>query len=210
MRIELTELLKSQDIVHPTRILSMAIKNGTLQVLVQGYPWWKSHGTSADEEELELCFEGLSEGSLDLTLASGSEDDYEALETFAVRSLANVDWAQPSSHSIYCSAPLQDPLRLYTVVQDHLLDVDSFKKPSDFLNFDFDGRLNGFMAIASSSLFLVARAPQSLSQIICEELTRQGVPHNVLTKTLPLEQRLWVTLGSFNFLCQSAMAIFEQ
>jgi hypothetical protein len=209
MRIELLDLFQSKEIAHPTCISSMTILNGTLRVLVTGYPWWKEHRAFSDGGQLELCFEGLSEGSLDVTLASGDEDDFEALEDFAVRSLEGVEWAQPSSHHIYCSAPLKDALRLYAAVHDHLVDVGSFRTPQDFLNFDFNGKLSGFLSHAGSNSFLVARAPQSISQIICDELIRQGVPHDILTITLPPEQRLWVTLGSANFLCDTATAIFE-
>lgn len=209
MRVELIDLLQSSIIVHPTRISSMTILNGTLQVLVTGYPWWKAHKDFSDESQLEIYFEGSSYGSLDVTLASGDEHDFEALEDFAVRSLEGVDWAQPNSHTIYCSGPLKDTLRLHAVVHDYLVDVGSFKKPQDFLNFDSEGRLACFQLIATFNSFLVASAPQSISQIICEELTRQGVSHNILMLTLPLEQRLWVRLGSGNFLCDSAVAIFE-
>jgi len=210
MRINLLDLLQSNPIVHPTRIASMAISDGTLRIAVTGYPWWKPRADFSDDGQLEIRFEGLSDGYLDVTLASGDEDDLEALEGFALRSLENIDWAQPCIHAIYCSGPLQNPLAIYAVVNDYLVDVEAFKTPDDFLNFNFDGKLSSFAETGASNSFLVARAPESVRQIICEELTRQSVPYNVITTKLPPEKRLWVTLGDGHFLCDKAFTVFDK
>jgi len=188
----------------------MTISDGTLRMFVAGYPWWKAHNDFSDEDQLEIHFGGLSDGSVGVTLASGDPNDFEQLENFEVQALEAIDWAQPSIHQIYCSEPLKDVFALHAVVHDYLIDVGSFKLPHDFLNFNFDRKLSGFASIARTDSFLVARAPESLCAIICEELERQGVPHHLLTSTLPQEKRIWVSIGDCNFLCDTATAIFDE
>lgn len=178
---------------------------------VLAYPWWKAHGNSADRAKLTLVFGGISQGFLDACLGRGCEDSDEDLEDFHVQALEDIEWAQPCTHHIYGSSPLPNALLLYAVLKDYLIDVNAYRLPEDFLNFDFDGKLRRFVEFTSSNSYLVAQAPESVCNIICEELTRQGVTHNAIkVYEAPQEKRLWIRLGKGDFLCDSAIALFDE
>ena len=126
------------------------ISHDSLRICITGYPWWQPTPDYEDTRELEILFQGPLEGVLDVALV-GPWD--EALESFSATSLEHVDWAQPGVHSIYCSSPLPNALSLYAVLKDHLIDARSYKKPEDFLNFDFDETLKGFIRNTSTNSF---------------------------------------------------------
>jgi hypothetical protein len=131
----------------------------------------------------------------------------EALEQFAITPLAEVEWAQPHTLSIYGNAPLTEPMKLYMEVHDYLQTRGSFYRPNYFLNF---GRLlTDFQKITSSKSYLLARGPDSICRVICSHLDTQNVKYNVITGPAQPETRLWVRLGSSHLLCNAAYAVFD-
>jgi hypothetical protein len=214
MRVNLMELLESRSIIHPTQIDCITLKGCRLSVVSSGFPWWETKAPKYDAEgSIEFIFEDVSRGHLDLHLV-GAIERYEALESFGVRSVDNIDWAQPSVHSIYCSAPTPDPLELYARLQDHLEEQGAFMRAAEFLNMGTGNQsehfsFGRFRAIASSRSYLVGRGPESIRRVVCAELARQNVPHNVLTHELDRDRRLWVRFGGSDFLCNSAVAAVE-
>ena len=202
MRVDLLELLSTNPIAHPTRIERATICQGRLELLVAGWVWWSAAVAGADEQQVTLGFERLSSGELPVCLRDESYN--EDLEDFSIRPLVGVEWAQPESNSVYCYAPLTDPAAVYARLQSYLYGVGSFKGPGDFLN---NGEtLSRFAKLTSGRSYQVARGPDVISDLVCQELGAQGVPHNVLTNRLPAEDRLWVKLNGSSFLCQSAWA----
>ncbi|MDO8289046.1 MAG: hypothetical protein Q7T44_07490 [Parvibaculum sp.] len=207
MRIELVGLLTQRQIIHPTEIISTSVQANTLRIRVEGYPWWMASPDLSERQSLELIFEGVTQGTLDLE--DLSPDEFvgdEALEDFDVCSLAALDWAQPNIHSIFCSSPLSNPMQLYMLLHDYLEDAGSFRKPAAFLN--GGARLSSFAQITSARSFKIAECPQSVCDLICHELDEQGVRYNVMSTDLPSDNRLLVRLGDSHFLCEVAYVEF--
>lgn len=117
--------------------------------------------------------------------------------------VADVPWAQGSDWSIYCSGPIGDPVALFAGVQDYLRRHGAFLGPEDFLN--QAERLSTFTAMAQATGFLVARGPACIRDLVCRELERQSVPHNVLSTVADTEPRLLVRLGGSAFFCEEAL-----
>lgn len=211
MRVDLSELLRIRKIVHPARITSAALSERSLRVVVRGYPWWRDEADWTCEETITFTFQGVAGdggGWLDLhTLADPDHD--EALELFDVSPLASHDWGQPSTFAIYGSAPLPDPLAFYTKIEDHLWRARACRDARDFLNTG-SGLLSGFIGITTTTSYLVARGPESIRQLVCDELQRQSVPHNVLPERGRADDALLVHLGGSSFLCGAAFAEFGE
>jgi hypothetical protein len=204
MKIDLIELLRQREIVHPTRIVAVEGGHRRLRISVAGYPWWRD-GVSDGEERIVFSFEGIDEGLLDAATLLHMEDD-EALELCSVSPLSEEGWAAGgTSYATYCSGPLADPLRLYAVVEDYLWDADSPRSARDFLNVP-DGRLARFCEISGTSSYLVADAPQAIHSIITAELQRQAVPHTVLVNERRSSHGLFVRIGGTSFVCERATA----
>lgn len=211
MQSDLVQLLASRSITHPTHIKSIEFADGTLTIILMGYPWWKAHRDFAERATLTMVFGGISKGIFDVSFADGGEDNDEDLENFHVQPLEVIDWAQPCTHHIYGTSPVPNALLLYAVLKDYLIDISAYRPPEDFFNFDFDGKLRRFEELMSFTPYLVARAPESICNVICAELGRQGVTHNAFKafEASP-EKRLWVRLGKGDFLCDPATALFDE
>lgn len=204
MRIDLTQLLAKRPIVHPTRIERMIICGDRMEMVVTGHPWWVGAQADRPSPRITLVFEALSEGALPVHLNDPFSED---LEGFAIQPLATVEWAQPPRNAIYCQAPLPDPARIYSMLQAFLTEASAFKGPGDFLN---EGcLLDNFAKITSGGSYLLARAPDVLCRLLCDELDRQAVPHNVIEHATQPENRLWVRLGQAGFFCGRAWAEIE-
>ena len=209
MRVELVELLRTKPIAHPTRIVSVSITPSILQLLVRGYPWWLTLSGTQEDQDIAFSFKDVVSGCFDLDYFGcvGSEHEM-ALDEFEVRPTVELDWAQPDIFSIFCSSPLRHPLKLYVRVHDYLKDVDSYRGAEDFLNFP-SGRLDQFISTASSNSFLVARCPECVRRIICDELEVQGVAYNTIETPLPPNRNLLARVAGSHFLCAEAFAEFD-
>lgn len=181
-----------------------------MQIVVQGISWWSNTSDDRSDHTIKFLFEGVSEGCLQAA-DFGSAGSYwdEALEVFEIFPLADLDWAQPNSFSVYCSSPLKSPWTLYLRVHDFLQQVDSYREVWEFLNYP-SGQLAQFVEIASSNSFLVATGPQCILDIVRSELDAQSVTYNVLGGTMKPDQRLLVRIARSHFLCSGAFAEFGQ
>jgi hypothetical protein len=204
--MKVTELLRSREIAHPSRLSSALLSNRELRLTITGHPWWREDEWSGSEDQLVLVFRGVAAGRLDTETILDFEND-EALEEFEVSALDEHEWAAPSIYSVYCHAPLTDPLRLYALVEDYLRKAEAPMTARDYLNMD-TGQLQRFQEITSSTSYLVARAPEAIKQIVCDELVHQSVPHNILTTPLPRDDLLLVRFGGSQFFCEEAVAEF--
>ena len=201
-RHELTALLAERPIVHPTRIDGVTWQRRQLVVEIRGYRWWASaYEDRQAEATASLVFNDVGDGRL--RTDEFSPDDDEALDAFEVVAVADVPWAQGSDWSVYCSGPIGDPAALYVSVQDYLHRHGAFLGPEDFLHQAEE--LSSFTAMAQASGFLVARGPACIRDLVCSELERQSVPHNVLDTIFDTEPRLLVRLGNSAFFCQEAL-----
>jgi hypothetical protein len=212
VRVELAKLLHEREIVDPTRIVSATISQEKLRIVVCGHPWWRDLPHPYEEQSIELTFEGVGRGTFDVEDMGGVSGDWEtgqALEAFEIRAAAEVDWAQSAFASIYCSGPLRDPLRLYMLVHDFLVRAGACCRPDAFLNLG-SGELSQFVDICTSRSFLVARGPDCIRQIVCKELVRQGVAHNVIDNPGTPSAGFLVRLGSSHFFCRSAFAEYGE
>jgi len=131
----------------------------------------------------------------------------EALEDFEIGLTSTLDWAQPNQFNIYCSAPLPQPLTVYTAVENYLLTARASRKPGDFLN--GADRLDEYLKITASMGYLLATGPASIHDLVVRELHAQSVPHTVLATIGKAEGRLFVRFGCSTFFCETALAEFD-
>jgi hypothetical protein len=199
----LAELLTDRPIVHPTRIDGVSWRGSRLIIQVRGYRWWENpYSDRQTEGQIALVFEGVGHGCL-LTDEIDPQDD-EALEDFEINLVSDVPWAQACDWSIYCSGAIPQPLTLYVTIHDYLYSNSSFLTAEHFLNQAND--LSRFAAMTQTSGFLVARGPTCIRDLVCEDLVRQSVPHNVVRTVADTEPKFLVRLGNSAFLCESARA----
>lgn len=204
MRKALIELLAERPIVHPTHVEAMAWDGGELRITVRGHAWWAAPYGPPKEGVIRFIFSHLSEGSLDVADLNFHDD--EALEDFSVVSVEPENWAGPMEWSIFCSGPIPAPLDLYIRLQDFLAAEEAFRGPADFLN--RASTLSAFKDMAGSAGFLLARGPASVRDVLCAELARQGVPHNVVHTQPDTAGDILVRLGGSAFLCHVVEAEF--
>jgi hypothetical protein len=200
---DLFELLTERPIAHPTRIEGVTWRGRKLTITVRGYRWWESPYVNRQVEGgLNLIFDDLGDGCL-LTNEFDADDD-EALEHFEVRPVSEVPWAQACDWSIYCSAPIHEPMTLYGKVHDYLSTCDAFLTPERFLNQADD--LSRFINMTQTIGFMIARGPRCIRDLVCLELERQLVPHSILETRADTEPKFLIRLGDSAFLCGSASA----
>jgi len=200
---DLCELLAERPILHPTRIDGVTWRGRKLIIAARGYRWWeKPYVDRQAEGAISFVFDDIGVGSL-LTDELNVDDD-EALEDFEVKLVSEIPWAQACDWSIYCSGPISQPLILYSRVHDFLRSSGAFLTSEHFLNLAAD--LSRFTAMAQSNGFLVGRGPSCIRDLICDELVRQSVPHNVVNTVADTEPVFLVRLGGSAFFCQSAQA----
>jgi hypothetical protein len=210
MQVNLHELLReSRPLQHPTRIKGVVLTDGEMRWSLQGLPWWRENAHTFGEVEFTFIFRGIDWGMLDLSSALDSSED-EILELFDISRLTEHDWAQPCGFEIYGHAPLPDPLSLYARIEDHLREADAAKTARDFLNMDDQGLLGSFREFTCSFLYLLAPVPESLREIVCDELQRQAVPYNVLGGKGRQIDGFLVRLGDGSFVCQEAIGEFAE
>jgi hypothetical protein len=207
MIVRAIQLLRAREIVHPSRIAGITAYDRKVRVEIAGYPWWLDETARGHEATITFTFEGIAEGWLDPTTIFNFDDD-EALEVFVIDMLIDHEWALPHNHEVFCSAPMPDPLALFERVQDYLWRNDAFLTARDILNLP-EGLLSRFRAITAGNSYLVGRGPESVRQIICAELLRQDVAHNVVSHILEPKELLLVRLGGSQFVCENAMAEFD-
>jgi len=202
---DLSELLTDRPIVHPTRIEGVVWRGRKLIIEVRGNRWWEGpYNAQQAEGAMSLVFEDVGDGCLrtdELDL-----DDDEALEDLEISLVSEVPWAQSSVWSIYSSGPIGQPLTLYRSVHDYLHSSGAFLTPEDSLNQAAD--LSRFVAMAQSNGCLVGCGPSCIRDLICDELGRQSVPHNVVRTGARAEPKFLVRLGNSAFFCESVHAEF--
>ena len=202
-RRNLLDLLADRPVVHPTRIDAVAWSGRQLTIAVRGHRWWASpYEERQTEGAISLVFNGLEEGRL--FTDELEPDDEEALEDLEVSPVSDVPWAQSCDWSIYCSGPICEPVVLFAKVHDYLRVSDAFLGPEHFLNQATD--ISGFVALTMAGGCLVGRGPASMRDLICAELERQAVPHNVVHTLAETEPQYLVRLGNSAFLCREALA----
>ncbi len=203
MRRDLYELLSRNPIVHPTRIEQAILRGRTLTLNVSGYRWWASaYEDRSEGGTINLVFDRLERGAIQ-TDELDLEDD-EALEDFEILKVEDTPWAQACDWSIYCSGPIDDPAAVFSVAQSYHAQHEAFLPLGHFLN--HGETLARFVGLARSTSFLLGRLPAEFRDLLCAELDRQGVPHNVLRTPTDTEPNLIVRLGASAFFCGEAWA----
>lgn len=204
VRVPLLELLAQRSISHPTRVTRVVIAAGRLEIAVTGIAWWRD-GDRARSGEITFIFGKLSADSVPVDFGFDDDSD-EDLDGFLIQSLSAIGWAQSPRNETYCHAPLQDTARLYAILQAFLDRLGALKGTGDFLN---QGRLlQDFERLSAASSYLLARAPDVLCPLLCDELDRQHVPHTIIQHTNAVDTRLWVRFGGDGFFCEEAWAEF--
>jgi len=207
-RVAFLELVRKQEICHPSRIKSLTAAEQELRVLFEGYPWWRPHNAKSLEGTITFIF-NETDGFLDLNFVQncGDEDADEVLDDFSITRIKAGDWADTACFSIYGQAALPDPKGLYERLHDHLQRLGSYKKARDFLNCP-PGKLIRFAELTNASAYLLARVPKSLCEFLCADLKTQGVPFNIMGKETH-QDRLIVHWQGTSFGCQTAYAEFD-
>ncbi len=202
MRRALYDLLQERSIVHPSRVEAITWRDGRLTVDVRGWRWWEASSPSpATEGAITLIFEEVSEGRFKL---DGLDDNDEMLDSFEIRRVSETPWARAANWSIFCAAPIPDPLAIHTALQDHLHRSSACFGVEDFLN--EASRLSAFVEMTKTPGFLLAAAPESIRDLISEELDRQSVRYSLVETVADSEPRFFVTLGRSTFFCEEAIA----
>jgi len=147
--MDILELLRQREIAHPSRLVSASLSAGEFRLIIEGYPWWRD-GAAPAEGRIIMRFAGITSGDLDLA-GLLSADENEVLEEFEVHLTSDLNWAQPEKASIFCSAPLPNPILVFTAVQDFLATSNAALTPADFLN--GGDRLSRFIEITSAPDF---------------------------------------------------------
>ena len=206
MERDLLELLSRYSIAHPTRILSITGNEGTIRLSLSGWQWWRDDKND-QEIQYEIRFAGIDQGKLDMAAVYGRDWD-EALDDFVAEPLRDAPWAQPRGCAIYCSDHLPAPFQLYSVLENHLDEEDSFFRASYFLNCNETRPVGSFADIAGSNSYLLATCPEKICGVLKRELDRQHVRHTVIfgrgDDVLGL---LRIRFIGSDFLCASAIAI---
>lgn len=205
-RRTLVDLLSDRSIAHPTYLYKATFEGDELRLELGGLRWWRpSYHPDPMTARITFIFGGISDGVIRPDEFDVSDD--EALEDFSIRAVADVPWAQPADWSIYCCAPLPDPLRVYGLVNDYLSDLGAFREARDFLN--QADRLSDFVELAKAPSFLLASVPPEIRDLLGEELRAQDVPHRILETQHGTSSEFLVELGDSAFLCRSADAEFD-
>ena len=136
-----------------------------------------------------------------------SWDADEVLEDFYVDRTSELDWAQPATSDVFCSAPIPRPLEIYHRLERYLEERNALKSPDDFLN--GAGRLSRFLEYASSSMFLLSTGPAAITDLVVAELQEQGVPYSLQPTRGREVPPITVRLGSHGFFCERASAEFD-
>lgn len=205
MRVELYELLQRRRIVHPTTITAFEAAEDGLRMSVSGYAWWLGREDYDIRRTITFTFEDIMEGFTYLPVIRSA--DNEALEDFEVGLLDDYAWARPATFAIYCNAPLGKPMRLYAKVHDFLHVANAARGPEDFLN--ACDSLAQFVEVTARRSYLLARGPEVIRRLICEELESQDVPFTVLDQDARAATGLLVRLDGAAFTCERATAEFD-
>jgi hypothetical protein len=205
MVIDTIQLLREREIIFPCRIVSSILADREFRLTVAGYPWWRDQAGDA-ESQITFRFSGMGTGNLDLSSLLDYED-HEWLEEFEIDLTSTLDWADPNQFSIYCSAPLLNPVAVYLAVEDYIVASNALRTPGDYLN--GANRLSTFLEIATSPGYLLATGPEPIRSIVVAELNSQSIRHTVLETKRHTQGRLLVRLQGSAFFCATALAEFE-
>lgn len=205
MVINAMDLLRGREIVHPSRIVSSTLADGEFRLSLTGYPWWRDQPGN-DDSRIGLRFSGVTSGSLDVKMLLANWDD-EWLEEFEIELTSRLDWANPDQFGIYCSAPLPNPIAVYTAVENYIFASRALRTPGDYLN--GAGSLGTFLENASSCGYLLATGPEPIRSIVVAELESQSVRHTVHKTKRHAEGPLLVRLQGSAFFCGTALAEFD-
>jgi hypothetical protein len=210
MRVELIELLRAREVVHPSRITQLhSNHDGAFLIEVSGYPWWNESPLPSTDERATFYFEGITDGTFDFTMF-GAESFERDLEPFSVQPLSTLEWARGAYWRVYCTAPLSRPLDVYARLHDFLISIACPYAPTRYLNAGYAGLLSDFSQIASSNSFLLCSGPEAICQVVCSALENQAVGFNVITQDADQSiGSLWVELWDSRFVCESAYAVFR-
>jgi hypothetical protein len=207
MRLELTQLLRERQVIHPSRVVRAALEGRDFLVHVVGYPWWADGADPSRDHDVQFVFGGVSDGYIEpVDFDSGFD---EALENFSAVSINDVPWAQPRGSEIYCNGALLQPLALYAKVHDFLASHGSFRRAWRFLNIPESEQLSPFIEMTQTSSYLLGRFPPALRDVVCAELEAQGVSYSELPTVLGNAGELLVTIEKSQFFCDTAHVVFE-
>lgn len=173
MIFDLADLLNEKRFSHSSTITVAQLSGESLRLTIRGYGWWKDRPTVSNGDAV-LSFSGISSGSLDITALLDLEDD-EALGDFEIVQSDDLDWARPTTFSVYCSEPIPEPLAVYDIVERWAERSRGIKAVHDFLH--GSARLSTFLDFSKSNFFLLAHGPDSLRPLLENELNRQNVRH---------------------------------
>lgn len=204
-RVALLDLLATREIAHPSRLVSAKIEGGALNLVFEGWSWWRAERPE-QEGRIEFVFSGVTRGTIALPDLACWELN-EVLEDFSICPTQTLSWAHPVTRALYCSAPVPDPLTIYQKVEDFLQEERALKTPADFLH--GAGRLSRFLDYARSSFFLLAECPPAISEMVEADLQAQNVPYQALGLAGELEAPICVRFGEHGFYCETASAVLD-
>lgn len=209
MQLPLADLLKTREVVHPTRLVRLDSQGrGGFSLETEGFMWWLSEPPEDREGRIRFNFEGV-DGVIDPSIFIGDPDG-EFLEALEARPLSELPWAKGVDCHLFCNSPIEQPLQIYAALHDFLTSVDCPFPPNYYFNLHRDSSLEFFIELTSSPSFLLLRSPESVCGVVIAELERCGTKYTLLRGKSPSDQRVWVRLGNSQIICSSAYAEFEE
>lgn len=208
MVVDAIQLLREREIYFPCRIVSATLADREFCVTLAGHPWWRDQvGAGADaESQITFRFSDVGKGNLDLNALLDREEN-EWPEQFGIELTSALEWASPNQFGIYCSAPLPNPIAVYTAVENYISASRALRTPGDYLNGAH--RLSNFLEIVASLGYLLATGPEPIRDIVVAELKSQSVRHTIHETKRHTEARLLVRLQGSTFFCDTAVAEFD-
>jgi hypothetical protein len=205
MLVDVKELLTTRRIHHPATCQFIGVVDGTLVLRFRGVPWWRPQFQFTDEADIEFRFENVEGGQFEFHHFYDL-DWHDALEIFSVQSAKEVAWFGQEQTSIFCSAPLSDPIKIFAIVHDFLVEQDALYRVSKYLNAHTISR---FVELACYNGFFLGGFPSVLADMICAELRTQNVAYTQFSGVRKDHDKLLVNLEGTQFFCSSAVAVFD-
>ena len=209
MQIQLLDLLRSREIVHPSRIVRIeSACDSSCSLELVGYPWWCDLIPTTDEQKAVIRLEGIQDGNLDVVLLeSGPSDD--DLENFDVQPLNSYSWASGIYQQLFCSTPIEDPIKIYATLHDYLISVQCLYSPHQYLNMGDVGTFQFFEDICRSNSFQLCAGPDSICKAVADEIDKEGATYTFVDGRRLESPDILVSIKDSQITCSNAFITFD-
>lgn len=209
MQIQLLDLLRSREIVHPSRIVRIeSACDSSCSLELVGYPWWSDLLSTTEEQKAVIRLEGIEDGILDVFLLESDRSDID-LEYFDVQPLNRYSWASGIYQQLFCSTPIEDPIKIYATLHDYLKSVQCLYSPHQYLNMGDVGTFEFFEDICRSNSFQLCEGPDSICKTVADEIDKEGATYNLVDGRKLDSPDILVSIKNSQIICSNAFITFD-